>query len=204
MNVRMRWMRMTALSLLLGALILAVTSCAKKESTTTTSETSSSTMSEQSKPAISDANIAAIVVTANNADVDNGKQALLKSKNDNVKGFAEQMIKDHSSVNDKATALATRLSLTPVDNETSNGLKAQQDSIRTVLKGKSGAAFNRGYIDNEVSYHQAVLDALDQTLIPNAQNAELKQLLTDVRPVIAAHLEHAKQIQAGMSSTAAQ
>ena len=59
----------------------------------------------------------------------------------------------------------------------------------------TGAAFDKAYIDNEVTYHQAVLDALDQTLIPGAQNAELKTLLQTVRPNIAGHLERAKSIQ---------
>jgi putative membrane protein len=60
----------------------------------------------------------------------------------------------------------------------------------------SGKAFDKAYVDNEVSYHQTVLDALDKTLIPNASNSELKNLLVKVRPAFVAHLEHAKHIQA--------
>ena len=51
------------------------------------------------------------------------------------------------------------------------------------------------YVDNEVTYHQAVLDAMDKTLIPSAKNEELKALLVKVRPAFVAHLEHAKHIQ---------
>ena len=50
----------------------------------------------------------------------------------------------------------------------------------------------------QVEYHQAVLDAVDKTLIPNAQNAELKALLVKVRPAFVAHLELAKKVQAAL------
>ena len=54
---------------------------------------------------------------------------------------------------------------------------------------------------NEVTYHQAVLDALDKTLIPNAKNEELKALMVKVRPAFVAHLEHAKQLQASLGKS---
>ncbi|HEV2106292.1 MAG TPA: DUF4142 domain-containing protein [Candidatus Eisenbacteria bacterium] len=201
MNERKRWVRMLAWSLALGVLGLSAASCAKKESA---SESTSAAPAETTKaaPALSDANIAAIVVAANTADIDNGKQAQLKSRNTSVKAFAKMMVTDHTSVNNKAVALATKLSLTPEDNDTSKGLKAGQDSVRTAIKAMTGAAFDKAYMDNEVSYHQTVLDAIDKALIPDAQNAELKQLLTDVRPAIAAHLDKAKEIQAKLDSTA--
>jgi putative membrane protein len=66
------------------------------------------------------------------------------------------------------------------------------------LKGLKGAAFDKAYVDNEVAYHQAVLDAVDKTLIPGASNAELKALLVKVRPAFVAHLEHAKKLQASL------
>jgi putative membrane protein len=66
------------------------------------------------------------------------------------------------------------------------------------LKTLKGAAFDKAYIDHEVAYHQQVLDALDKTLIPNAQNAELKALLVKVRPAFVAHLDHAKQLQSSL------
>ena len=201
MNERKRWVRMLAWSLVLGVLGLSAASCAKKESA---SESTSAAPAETTKaaPTLSDANIAAIVVAANTADIDNGKQAQLKSRNTSVKAFAKMMVTDHTSVNNKAVALATKLNLTPEDNDTSKGLKAGQDSVRTAIKAMTGAAFDKAYMDNEVSYHQTVLDAIDKALIPDAQNAELKQLLTDVRPAIAAHLDKAKEIQAKLDSTA--
>jgi len=108
------------------------------------------------------------------------------------------MVTDHTGVNKQATALVKKLKVTPEDNSTSQSLKAGGDKNIANLKGLSGAAFDKAYIDHEVTYHQSVIDAIDKTLIPDAQNAELKALLVKVRPAFVAHLEHAKMIQSSL------
>lgn len=144
---------------------------------------------------INDAEIAAIVVTANQVDIDAGKLAVSRSRNDKVKAFAQLMITDHSGVNKAATDLVTRLKVTPQDNPTSRRLKETGDMNLKHLKALSGAAFDTLYIDREFLYHQQVLDMLDKTLIPGATNAELKALLIKVRPAFVAHRDHAKSLQ---------
>jgi len=145
-----------------------------------------------------DAQIASIVVTANQVDIDAGKIAKSKAANAEVKKFAEQMITDHTGVNKQATELVTKLGVKPEDNATSQALKTGGDKNVADLKGLKGAAFDKAYIDHEVAYHQQVLDALDKTLIPNAKNAELKALLVKVRPAFEAHLAHAKQVASAL------
>lgn len=147
---------------------------------------------------INDAQIAAIVVTANQVDVDAGKLARQRADNSEVKKFAERMVSDHEGVNQQAVALATKLKVTPQENDTSRAIKAGGDKNLANLQTLSGAAFDKAYVDHEVAYHAQVLDALDKTLIPGASNAELKALLVKVRPAFVAHLEHAKQIQASL------
>jgi putative membrane protein len=142
-----------------------------------------------------DPQIAAIVVTANQVDIDAGKLALERSHNKEVKAFAQRMITDHSGVNKSATELVTRLHVTPESNATSQSLQKGGDDNLAALKALHHNAFDRAYIDHEVTYHQAVLDAVDHTLIPSAQNPELKALLVKVRPAFVAHLEHAKHLQ---------
>jgi putative membrane protein len=144
----------------------------------------------------SDAQIASIVVTANQVDIDVGKLAESKGSNAEVKAFGKQMVTDHSGVNKQAVALVTKLKVTPEDNATSKSLKAGGAQNVRNLEKLSGAAFDKAYVDHEVVYHQQVLDAVDKTLIPSAQNAELKSLLVAVRPAFVAHLEHAKMLQA--------
>jgi putative membrane protein len=149
---------------------------------------------------INDAQIASIVVTANQVDVDAGKLAAATSKNAEVKRFAQLMVTDHTGVNKQAVALVTRLKVTPEDNETSRSLKAGGDKNVAALKALNGAAFDKAYVDHEVAYHQAVLDAVDKTLVPNARNAELKALLVKVRPAFVTHLEHAKHLAASLGT----
>ncbi len=142
-----------------------------------------------------DAQIAGIVVTANTVDINAGKLAQKTSKNKEVQQFAKQMVVDHTGVNKQATALVKRLKVKPEDSDTSKSLKDGGDANISKLKGLKGAEFDKAYIANEVTYHQAVIDALDKTLIPNTKNAELKTTLEKVRPAFVAHLEHAKQMQ---------
>jgi putative membrane protein len=145
-----------------------------------------------------DPQIAAIVVTANQVDIDAGKLAKSRSKNKEVDKFAQQMITDHSGVNKQATALVKKLKVKPEASDTSRNLKKGGDENMARLKKLKGKAFDKAYVDQEVSYHQAVLDAIDKTLLPSAKNAELKDLITKVRPAIAAHLEHARHLQADL------
>jgi putative membrane protein len=145
-----------------------------------------------------DAQIAGIVVAANTVDINAGKLAKSRSHSKEVKSFAQRMITDHTGVNKQASALVKKLKVTPEESATSKSLKDEGAATLKKLKGMKGAEFDKAYIDNEVSYHQTVLDALDKTLIPNAKNAELKDLLMKTRPAFEDHLEHAKKIQASM------
>jgi putative membrane protein len=146
-------------------------------------------------PSLGDPQIAHVAVTANSIDSAAGAAARTKARNAQVRDFAQQMVRDHGAVNKQAVALAQRLNVTPADNDVSRQLQQGAEQSRTDLGGKTGAEFDRAYIDHEVQYHQTVLDALDKTLIPGAQNAELKALLQQVRPNVAAHLERARSIQ---------
>ena len=145
-----------------------------------------------------DAQIAGIVVAANTVDIDAGNFAQKKTKNAEIKAFAKQMVTDHTGVNKQAVALVTRLKVTPQDSELSKNLKQGGADNLAKLKTLEGKEFDRAYVEHEVVYHQAVIDALDKTLIPNAKNPELKETLVKVRPAFVAHLEHAKHIQGSL------
>jgi len=155
--------------------------------------------SEAAAPHPTDAQIAMIAVTADTVDIDAGKMALEKTSNRAVKEFAETMIRDHTAVNGKATALAKRLGVTPQESDISKSLKSEGDKKMAELKTMTGGGFDKAYIDNEVSYHEAVLGVLDKTLIPSTRNAELKMLLESARPIFVSHLAHAKKLQATLS-----
>jgi len=155
-----------------------------------------------SAPDLSDPEVAHVAVTANSIDIDLAKFAQTRTHNAAVKQFAATMITDHSAVNAQAAALATKLGVTPADNAVSQSLQTGAKQARASLEPLRGAAFDRAYIDREVAYHQAVLDAIDKVLVPTTENAELRKLLTDVRPAVATHLEHAKQLRTQLGGTA--
>ncbi len=149
-------------------------------------------------PALGDAEIAHIAVTANAIDAELAELAGSRASDARVLGFARTMIADHTAVNERAAALAARLGVTPLDNEVSRSLRGGAEEARTKLEGLRGGDFDRAYMDREVAYHQAVLEALDGTLIPGASNAELATLLRQVRPAIATHLEHARSLRSSL------
>ena len=156
---------------------------------------------QQAAAAPTDPQIAAIVVTANQVDIDAGKLAAARSHDKDVKSFAHLMVTDHSNVNKSAVDLVHKLNVTPEENATSRALKEGGDENLAKLKTLKGAAFDKAYVDHEVAYHQAVLDAVDKTLIPDAQNADLKALLVKVRPAFVAHLEHARHLQSELANS---
>jgi putative membrane protein len=144
---------------------------------------------------LTDANIAAIVVGANNIDISAGKIALERSKNASIKKFAERMVTDHTAVLNSAVALVTKLGVTPVNNELVATLAEQSSTHEANLLTLSGNAFDKSYIDHEVAYHEAVIGVIENQLIPAAQNKELKDMLISVVPTFKAHLEHCQMIQ---------
>jgi putative membrane protein len=147
---------------------------------------------------VSDAQIAAIVVAANQVDIDAGKFAEKKSTDAEVKKFAATMVTDHTAVNKSAVDLVTKLKVSPEENETSRALKAGGEKNLGELRRLKGQALDKAYVEHEVAYHEQVIQALDTVLIPNAQNAELKALLVKVRPAFVEHLNHAKHLQASL------
>jgi putative membrane protein len=110
------------------------------------------------------------------------------------------MVAAHTQLNQQGSALLARLNVTPADNPTSTSIKTGGESTRATLKGLSGADFDKAYVNAEVDLHQAVLDQLDNTLIPAAQNAELKTMLEQARPTISAHLDHAKSLKSKLGA----
>lgn len=143
----------------------------------------------------SDAEIAAIVVVANQVDIDAGKLAAERGHAQAVRAFGTRMATDHAGVNAQAAALVQKLGVTPQPNDTSRSLATDGAANVASLRQKAGAAFDRAYVAHEIAYHAQVLDALDKTLVPSAHNADLKALLVKVRPAFVAHLEHARMLQ---------
>ena len=144
--------------------------------------------------AINDAQIAHIAYTAGQIDIAAAQQALQKSHNKDVRAFAEVMARDHAAVNQQALALVKKLGVTPENNPISESLSKQAADELKKLAALNGGAFDKAYVHNEVAYHKAVNAALSNTLIPSAQNAELKSLLQTGLTLFQEHQMHAEHL----------
>ena len=156
----------------------------------------------QAGGAPTDPQIVGIVEAADQIDIDYAKLAQSKAKHKQVKDFAQQMITDHSAVQKAVRELAAKLNVTPADSATSNSLNERAQQMMQKLQGLRGKAFEKAYIDNEVAYHQAVINATKTVLIPSAQNAELKSALEGATPVFEGHLQHAERVQSAVEGPA--
>ncbi|MGE5723519.1 MAG: DUF4142 domain-containing protein [Sphingomonadales bacterium] len=151
--------------------------------------------SAQPAPQLDDAAIAHIAYTAGSIDIAAAQQALKKSRNRQVRAFAQEMVRDHTAVNKQALALVTTLHVTPKPNATSEGLQKDAGEKLHRFAGLSGAAFDRAYVRNEAAYHKTVNGALEGALIPNAQNGELKSLLQTGLTLFREHQAHAEHLE---------
>lgn len=145
-------------------------------------------------PALDDPTIVAIFDAANTFDIETGQLALTRSHTPAVRDLATQFINDHTAVRQQGRDLAGKLGVKPTPPAEFALADAHQKALAE-LKTKSGAAFDKAYADHEVAYHQAVLDAIDQTLLPAIRNAELKAFVQKVGPAFLGHLEAAKQLR---------
>lgn len=150
----------------------------------------------QGRERIDDANIAAMVLASNNTDISYARLVPARGERDDIRKFAERMLTDHVGVNQLVSNLLTKLDLTPEDNTASLDMRDESANKRDIMREMSGYTFDSTYIENEVSYHRKFLASIDQVMLPAARNADLRRLLTSVRPAVAAHLAHAEQVRA--------
>ena len=150
-----------------------------------------------------DPQIAAILVAANDADIATAKLAKRKSKDPAVLAFADQMIADHEAANEKVRKLLTGAERGLEPSETSRAMAREHDATMQRLAALEGAAFDRAYVEQEVLVHGKVLDTIDRALVPSARAPELAAVLAEVRPVIDAHLAHARKLQEQLGTDAA-
>jgi putative membrane protein len=195
-------MRMNKLVAALAMVVLAA--CAKDgavSDSTAVTDSATAAMPAPTGPMLTDANIAALLDEANMADSSHGKLASTKGTNADVKAFGVMMMNDHHALRKAGQDLVTKLGVTPTPPANDSlPMKAQMttDSLNALPKG---AAWDKWYIDHEVTMHQDVLALIDQAL-GAAQNAELKDLLTKARPNIESHLRRAQEIQGKLGAVA--
>jgi putative membrane protein len=144
----------------------------------------------------SDAEITNAVISSNDIDINAAKMAKSKSQNKEVLGFADMMINDHTAANKEVNDLNAKLNITPKSNADIMAMGAKAKVSSTKLSAMSGRDFDKAYLDNQIAFHQGVLEDIDKKLAPGAQKQEVKDLLAKVRPTVQMHLDHAKSLLA--------
>jgi putative membrane protein len=137
-------------------------------------------------PALNDPTIVAIFDEANTADIETGQLAVERGSSKAVRDFGAMLARDHKAVRQQGRDLAARLGVTPTPPADDASAKAHAEAMAT-LRSKRGAEFDRAFLDHEVKYHQDVINAIENTLMPAIQNAELKDLVVKIAPAFEAH-----------------
>lgn len=149
---------------------------------------------------LNDAQIVAILIAANNADIAAGKLAKFKVSDQEVGFFAQRMVMDHGANLESVTSFINRKKINPQESPASWDYVEYGKENIAHLKPLRRKAFLKAYIDKEVVFHGKVLSAIDSLLIPNVHNVELKWLLEKVRPAFMSHLHHAIRTQKHVDS----
>lgn len=150
-------------------------------------------------PALDDAAIVGIFDIANTWDIETGSLAAARATRKEVKDFGAMLARDHKTVQDSGRALAAKLKVTPTPVPADFPLKVAHEAAIRKLQGLSGAAFDKAFLEHEVAYHKAVIDAVNKTLMPAIKSAELKALVLKVAPAFAAHQLAAEQLLKGQA-----
>jgi putative membrane protein len=150
-------------------------------------------------PALDDAAIVGIFDIANTWDIETGSLAAARATRKEVRDFGTTLARDHKIVQDSGRALAVKLKVTPTPVPADFPLKAAHEAAMKKLQGLSGAAFDKAFLEHEIAYHKAVIDAVNEALVPAIKSAELKALVLKIAPAFAAHQLAAEQLLKGQA-----
>jgi putative membrane protein len=146
------------------------------------------------KGKLDDAAIVGIFDAANSWDIGTGTLASTKATRQDVKDFGAMLARDHTSVQQQGRGLAGRLGVKPTPVPAGFALKRDYDDTMKKLATLSGAAFDKAFLEHEVAYHKAVIDAVTNQFLPVIQNAELKAFVVKVAPAFDAHMKAAENL----------
>jgi putative membrane protein len=144
-------------------------------------------------PALDDPTIVAIFDAANTADVETGELAEKKGSTKTIRDFGAMLARDHKAVRKQGRDLAKKLGVTPTPPKDDASAK-DHAAVMKKLNSLSGVEFDKAFLQSEIAYHDAVIAAVQSTLLPAIQNAELKQLVVTVAPAFVAHRDGAKNL----------
>ncbi|GAC1648143.1 MAG: DUF4142 domain-containing protein [Gemmatimonadaceae bacterium] len=143
---------------------------------------------------LDDPTIVAIFDAANTWDMETGALAARKAKSPDVKKFGRMLVRDHRQVRGQGRALAKKLKVHPTPPGKDFALAKDHADAMKRLRAAKRADFDKVFLEHEVSYHKAVIDAVTTQLLPATQNQEVKDLETKVAPAFQSHMQQAQAL----------
>lgn len=122
------------------------------------------------------------------AEVALGNLGQQKAQNEKVKEFADQMVKDHSAVNDELKSIASGKNVT-----LPTAVSAKQKATYDKLNGLSGADFDREFMKVMVKDHEAAVKLFDKQSKTDA-DADAKAFAAKHLPTLQGHLQTAQSL----------
>ena len=142
----------------------------------------------------SEAEMAKILLVANDAEIDAAKLAKKKTDNPAIKTFSEHMISAHKENNKNAKDVAKDANIKPVKNEMAKSLEDDADMKLAELKKLKGPSFDSAYLNQQIAMHETLLKTIDEKFIPAAKSPEWKSFLEKTRVHVSSHIDEAKLI----------
>jgi putative membrane protein len=173
--------------------VFALLSLCAAESLTAQKPAPQRPASEAAKPRLDDPTIVAIFDAANTAEIQTGKLASKRAHSSEIRQFGAMLARDHEMVRQQGRELARKLGVTPTLSEGDRSAQEQAKLLHR-LEGLHGAEFDRVFLQHEIEFHRNVIAAVQSTLLPAIENAELKALVVKVAPAFQAHMEMAQNL----------
>lgn len=181
----------------IGALFVSLLTAVLLAACSTTPKPEQAAAEEQ----LSDAEILAVLSAINQAEIRQAELALEKSRDFKVRSTAMSLFADHRALQRKAQQTAALADIQPQQNELSQGITKQALQIEKRLNGLAGNEFNQAYLQAQAQLHELAIDTVRDDLLPDVQNQQLKQLLTQAEPGLQRHLQQARQARQAQDST---
>jgi putative membrane protein len=149
--------------------------------------------------AANDGRTVGMFLMENDIELSFARIAFTNASSDEVKAFARRMVTDHTQMIAGTHTMAAAADLDPADDMSARDLRDASTLQRDSLRALTGHLFDSTYVEMELQRHREMLSIIDDVLLPRARNAQLRDMLALMRPIVSAHIAHAQQLRASLA-----
>jgi putative membrane protein len=126
--------------------------------------------------------------------IESSDLAAKQAAHPDVRELGQKFAHDHAAVRQQGRDLAKKLGVKPTPSKDDKSARNHAEAMRKLKATAKGDDFDQAYLAHEVAYHKAVIDAINQTLLPAIKNPELKAFVQRVAPAFQRHLAAAQKL----------